>query len=96
MPEQKASIGRIVIYNHPGSADSKYPPMQSPAIIQDVYIQQSPVDAAQVEVCDLFVMSKSNGIFFAKGIEQVDDRETPISKQALSKIASRWNWPERV
>ena len=32
----KPSIGRIVIYNHPGSADGKYPPTQSPAIIQNV------------------------------------------------------------
>jgi hypothetical protein len=31
------SIGRIVIYNHPGSADEKYPPSQSPAIIQKVF-----------------------------------------------------------
>ena len=36
MTEQKPSIGRIVIYNHPGSADGKYPPQQSPAIIQNV------------------------------------------------------------
>jgi hypothetical protein len=36
MAEQKPSIGRIVIYNHPGSADGKYPPTQSPAIIQNV------------------------------------------------------------
>lgn len=33
---QKPSIGRIVIYNHPGSADGTYPPSQSPAIIQHV------------------------------------------------------------
>lgn len=32
----KPSIGRIVVYNHPGSADGKYPPTQSPAIIQAV------------------------------------------------------------
>jgi hypothetical protein len=36
MDGQKPSIGRIVIYNHPGSADGKYPPTQSPAIIQNV------------------------------------------------------------
>lgn len=36
MSEQKPSIGRIVVYNHPGSADGKYPPSQSPAIIQNV------------------------------------------------------------
>jgi hypothetical protein len=32
----KAEIGKIVIYNHPGSACGKYPPTQSPAIIQNV------------------------------------------------------------
>ncbi len=32
----KPSIGRIVIYHHPGSADGKYPPTDSPAIIQHV------------------------------------------------------------
>lgn len=31
------TIGRIVLYNHPGSADGTYPPTQSPAIIQKVY-----------------------------------------------------------
>lgn len=33
----KPTIGRIVIYNHPGSACGKYPPTQSPAIIQHVF-----------------------------------------------------------
>ncbi len=32
----KPSQGRIVIYHHPGSADGKYPPTTSPAIIQNV------------------------------------------------------------
>jgi hypothetical protein len=32
----KPSIGRIVIYTHPGSADGKYPSQKSPAIIQHV------------------------------------------------------------
>jgi hypothetical protein len=36
MEGQKPSIGRIVIYNHPGSADGKFPPQKSPAIIQNV------------------------------------------------------------
>jgi hypothetical protein len=37
MTEQKVSKGRIVLYNHPGSADGKYPPQQSPAIVQHAY-----------------------------------------------------------
>lgn len=32
----KPTIGRIVIYHHPGSADGKYPRQDSPAIIQHV------------------------------------------------------------
>lgn len=32
----KPSIGWIVIYNHHGSTDGKYPLQQSPAIIQHV------------------------------------------------------------
>ena len=43
---QKPSQGRIVIYHHPGSADGKYPPTTSPAIIQSVQADGS---------CTLFV-----------------------------------------
>ena len=32
----KPKIGMIVLYNHPGSACGRYPPSQSPAIIQHV------------------------------------------------------------
>lgn len=32
----KPTIGRIVIYHHPGSADGKYAPQDSPAIVQHV------------------------------------------------------------
>lgn len=57
--EQKASICRMVVYHHPGSADGKYPPMESPAVVQNVYADNS---------CDLCVLGNSNGIFFAKKI----------------------------
>lgn len=33
---QRPSIGRTVVYNHPGSADGTSRPAQSPAIIQHV------------------------------------------------------------
>lgn len=59
--EQKPSIGRVVVYNHPGSADGKYPPTQSPAIVQKV-LEDGTVD--------LFVMSNTGGIFFGKGCAQ--------------------------
>ncbi len=32
----KPTVGRIVLYNHPGSADGTHPPCQSPAIVQSV------------------------------------------------------------
>jgi len=76
--EQKPSIGRIVVYNHPGSADGKYPPMQSPAVVQ-----KAKVFGDDVSTCDLFVMSVTGGIFFAKDIAQGDGPST-------------WNWPARV
>lgn len=43
----KPSIGRIVIYQHPGSADGKFPPQKSPAIIQAVLDEEG--------TCRLFV-----------------------------------------
>jgi hypothetical protein len=30
------SLGRIVVYHHPGSADGKYPPSKSPALVHSV------------------------------------------------------------
>lgn len=32
----KPSVGRVVHYHHPGSADGRYPPTVSPALIQAV------------------------------------------------------------
>lgn len=32
----KPSIGRIVVYHHPGSADGRFPARNSPAIVQEV------------------------------------------------------------
>jgi hypothetical protein len=46
--EQKPSVGRIVIYHHPGSADGKYPPQISPAIIRAV-------DPSAENRCQIFV-----------------------------------------
>jgi hypothetical protein len=57
------SIGRIVVYNHPGSADGKFPPKQSPAIVQKVN---------EDGTVELFVMSVYGGIFFNHSVEQGD------------------------
>ena len=86
MADQKPSIGRIVVYNHPGSADGLHAPKQSPAIIQKVN------DDGTVE---LFVMSVYGGIFFNHNVLQVGQNEAVDVGQQLSK-ASRWEWPERV
>jgi len=66
------SIGRVVVYNHPGSADGKYPPTQSPAIIQ----------VARGDDCDLFVMSRTKGIFFTDATNH-DPDHGPCT----------WSWP---
>ena len=70
------SIGKIVIYNHPGSLDGKYPPVQSPAVVQKVY---KLIDE-DVDIVDLFVMSVTGGIFFAKSVKEGPGPST-------------WNWP---
>lgn len=81
----KPSICRAVVYNHPGSADGKYPPTKSPAVVQSVYVTavnpENPEEGNH-EVCDLFVMSNTGGIFFAKGISEGED-------------GGQWNWPPR-
>lgn len=68
MSQITPTMGRVVKYLHPGSADGKYPPMESPAIIQKVYPMPSPADSPDADklAVDLFVMSNSGGIFFAK------------------------------
>lgn len=40
----KPSIGRIMIYQHPGSSDNHYPPTQSPALVHKVH-EDGTVDA---------------------------------------------------
>lgn len=59
---QRPSIGRIVIYNHPGSSDGKYPPTQSPAMIQHVAADGS---------CRLFVFGPK-GQHMDDGLTQGD------------------------
>lgn len=53
-------IGMIVIYNHPGSADGKFPPKQSPAIIQKVNADST---------LELVVFSVYGGLFFNHNVE---------------------------
>jgi len=57
------SIGRIVVYNHPGSADGKFPPKQSPAVVQRVN---------EDGTVELFIMSVYGGLFFNHNVTQGD------------------------
>ncbi len=63
MDEQKPSIGRIVVYNHPGSADGLYPRKQSPGIIQKVN---------EDGTCELVVFSVYGGMFFNHNVKRVE------------------------
>jgi hypothetical protein len=59
--EPKPSIGRIVVYNHPGSADGKFPAKQSPALIQKVN---------EDGTIEMVVFSVYGGLFFNHNVEQ--------------------------
>ena len=63
--EQKPSIGRIVIYNHPGDSTGKYPPMQSPAMIQKVN---------EDGTVEMIVFSVNGGLYFNHNVEQGDGK----------------------
>ena len=82
--EQKPSIGRIVLYNHPGDATGTFERKQSPAIIQNVH------DDGTV---DLYVMTAptwQDGVCVAGGGTynnlKVEQGDGPL----------QWHWPERV
>ena len=75
-------MGDIVLYNHSGSADGKFPPMQSPAIVMKVWEDGE---------LDLFVLSNratknaGNGQYFAHDIQhkdQVGEGKTSWSHRA--------------
>lgn len=59
----KPTIGRIVIYNHPGSADGKFPPKQSPGMVQKVN---------EDGTVEMIVFSVYGGIFFNHSVSQGD------------------------
>lgn len=59
----KPSIGRVVVYHHPGDKTGKFPPKDSPAVIQRVN---------EDGTCELFVMSVYGGIFFNHEVEEGD------------------------
>jgi hypothetical protein len=54
-PTRKPKMGMIMCYNHPGSADMKFPPKQSPAMVQKVN---------EDGTLELVVFSVYGGLFF--------------------------------
>lgn len=60
---EQPSIGRTVLYYHPGSADGLHGKKISPAIIQKVN---------EDGTVELFVMSVYGGIFFNHNVERVE------------------------
>lgn len=59
----KPSIGRVVVYNHPGSADGKFPPKQSPGIVQRVNADGT---------IEMVVFSVYGGLFFNHSVAESD------------------------
>ena len=57
------SIGRIVIYHHPGSADGLHPRKDSPAMIQRVN---------EDGTCEMIVFSVYGGLFFNHNVTEGD------------------------
>jgi len=57
----KPSICRIVVYNHPGSADGKFPPKRSPALIQAVNPDGT---------VEMVVFSVYGGLFFNHNVAE--------------------------
>jgi len=62
------SIGRVVVYNHPGSADGKFAPKQSPGIVQKVNKDGT---------IEMVVFSVYGGIFFNHDVSE-SPIETPL------------------
>lgn len=82
--DQKPSVGRIVMYNHPGDRTGKYPPKQSPAMV--LYVHE---DGA----CDLRVFTAptwQGDVCIGAGGEYTNLRATN------GDDAFQWQWPKRV
>lgn len=79
--DQQPSIGRIVIYNHPGSADGLYPRMQSPALVQKVN---------EDGTLEMVVFSVYGGLFFNHNVKK------NTAPEGTTADPSSWSWPARV
>ncbi len=75
--EQKPSIGRIVIYNHPGSADGLHKPKQSPAIVQKVN---------EDGTLEMVVFSVYGGLFFNHNVPEASYDMAPSTWQWPARV----------
>lgn len=81
MDERKPSIGRIVVYNHPGSADGLHAPKQSPAIVQKVN---------EDGTLEMVVFSTYGGLFFNHNVPK------STAYEGEQPTPSSWEWPKMV
>lgn len=77
MEDQQPSIGRIVIYNHPGSADGLHAPKQSPALIQKVN---------EDGTLEMVVFSVYGGLFFNHNVRKANFDMDPSTWQWPARV----------
>ena len=75
--EQLPSMGRVVIYKHPDPSEGGAAPL-SPGIIMNVN-----VDENDEVLCDVFVMSNTGEVIFAKNVKHGDH-------------PGEWDWPIKI
>ncbi len=89
---QVPSVGRIVMYNHPGDKTGKYPPKQSPAMVLYVHAD-GPVDL-RVNTAPTWEQDESGDPSLARCIGAGGAYDNLRVKQGDGPL--QWNWPTRV
>lgn len=79
--QQKPSIGRIVHYVAPGSADGRFPPAHRAAIVTETFTPVPGDGEPAIKVCVL----NPTGIFFSDWLTEDQTASRPFT----------WHWPER-
>lgn len=82
--ESVPSLGRIVLYNHPGDKTGKYPPKQSAAMIIGVH------DDGTADLRVFTSPTWKDGVCIGAG-GSYDNLKAEQGDEAF-----QWNWPPRV